>query len=572
MNRSPIGRTLPLLLLLTVLAACGSPSPGASSPAAEVSSAASAEPAASVEVTASAEPASAEPASAAAGEAVSPAETLIFSADLSDQISLDPAYVYEFGGIQVVGNIYETLVSFDPGDPTIKPLLAKEWEIEQTADGSTLTFTLDETARFASGNPVTAEDVVWSWSRALDLNQSPVFLFVDIAQLTKENMRAVDAQTLEVKLPNTASPQVFLSILSFTLAAVLDSKLVQENLGSDNGHTWLDDNSAGSGPYVLERWERNAQNTLALNPNFWREAPPIKRVIMRNIGELANLQSAIETGEADIVQDLGAEQIAALEGNADIEIVKASSTLLVYLGMNAKSAPLDNPDVREAIRYAINYDEIVNNLLGGNAELVQEIIPKGLFGHTGEVPFTQDIAKAKELLAKAGVAEGTEIELTVPTAQAPGGVEWGIIAAKIQSDVEQIGLTLNIQQVQQSELLNAYRAQNLQMVLINWGPDFPDPDGNVTPFTDFGAESIAWRNEWDSPEVAELAKQAALETDETVRADLYKQLTERVLHEGPYAILYQPTRAFGVRSNIEGFAYDAVDTPSISFWLISKQP
>jgi len=568
-NRSQLGRTLPLLLVLAVLAACGSPAPGGAASTPAVGSAAG-EPLTASDA-ASAQPASAEPAAAAGETTASPTETLIFAADLSDQISLDPAYVYEFGGIQVVGNIYETLVSFDPGDPTIKPLLAKEWNIEQTADGSTITFTLDENARFASGNPVTAEDVVWSWSRALDLNQSPAFLFVDIAQLTKENIRAVDAQTLEVKLPSTVSPQVFLSILSFTLAAVLDSKLVQENLGSDNGHTWLDDNSAGSGPYVLERWERNAQNTLAVNPNFWREPPAIKRVIMRNVGELANLQSAIETGEADIVQDLGAEQIAALEGNPDVEVVKASSTLLVYLGMNAKSPPLDSPDVREAIRYAINYDEIVNNLLGGNAEKVQEIIPKGLFGHTGQTPFSQDIAKAKQLLAQAGVAEGTAIELTIPTAQAPGGVEWSTIAAKVQADVEQIGLKLNIRQVQQSELLNAYRAQNLQMVLINWGPDFPDPDGNVTPFTDYGAESIAWRNEWEAPEVAELAKQAALEQDETARAELYQQLTERVLHEGPYAILYQPTRAYGVRNNIEGFVYDAVDTPSISFWLISKQ-
>ena len=354
----PFGHILPLLLVLAILAACGAPAPGASSPAAEVSSAASTEAAASAEPAASAasaepaasEAASAEPAASEAASAAgsaettaSPEETLIFAADLSDQISMDPAYVYEFGGIQVIGNIYETLVSFDPGDPTIKPLLAKEWNIEQTADGSTITFTLDENASFASGNPVTAEDVVWSWSRALDLNQSPAFLFVDIAQLTKENMRAVDDQTLEVKLPNTASPQVFLSILSFTLAAVLDSKLVQENLGSDNGHAWLDDNSAGSGPYVLERWDRNAQNTLAVNPNFWREAPAIKRVIMRNVGELANLQSALETGEADIVQDLGAEQIAVLEGNPDLEIVKASSTLLVYLGMNATKAPLTTP-------------------------------------------------------------------------------------------------------------------------------------------------------------------------------------------------------------------------------------
>jgi peptide/nickel transport system substrate-binding protein len=262
-------------------------------------------------------------------------------------------------------------VSFDPGDPTLKPLLAKTWDIKEAGDMWTVTFNLDDKATFASGRPVTAEDVVYSWGRAIDLNKSPAFLFIDIAQLTKENMKAVDEHTLEVKLPKTSSPQVFLSILSFTIAAVVDKQELEANLGSDMGSTWLNDHSAGSGPYVLEAWERSAQVTLNVNPSYWSTAPAIKRVIMRNETELANLQSAIETGDADIVQDLGSEQAAALASNPDVQIVKAESTLLVYLGMNAKSPPLDNPDVREAIRYAINYDEIVTNLLGGNATLVQ---------------------------------------------------------------------------------------------------------------------------------------------------------------------------------------------------------
>ncbi len=544
--------------LAILLAGCGTPP---------------AQPGAGASATASAPSAgAAQPSSApSSGQSASAQETLVFAADLSDQISMDPAVVYEFGGIQVVGNIYETLVSFDPGDPTIKPLLAKQWDIKDTGDMWTLTFTLDEKATFASGRPVTADDVIFSWSRVLDLNKSPAFLFIDIAQLKKENLRAVDPQTVEVKLPKTASPQVFLSILSFTIGAVVDKQDVMANAGSDMGSTWLNDHSAGSGPYTLERWERSSQTVLSVNPKYWRQPPAIKRVIMRNVGEAANLQSAIETGDADIVQDLGPEQVKVLANNPDVEVVKANSTTLVYLGMNAKSSPLDKVEVREAIRYAINYDEIVNNLLGGNAQLVQEIIPAGLFGHTGSKPFKQDLAKAKALMAQAGVAEGTEVEMLVTAAaNAPGGVEWSTLAAKIQSDLQQIGLKITIKAIQQSELLTIYRAQKGQLVLILWGPDFPDPDGNVTPLTNYEAKSIAWRNNWEAPDIAKLSQQAALEQDTAKRADLYKQVVERVLHEGPYAVLYQPTRAFGVRKNIEGFVYDVADTPAIPFWLIRK--
>ncbi|CAN5399998.1 ABC transporter substrate-binding protein [soil metagenome] len=498
------------------------------------------------------------------------ADTLVFAADLTDLSSLDPAVAYEFGSIQAEGSFYETLVSFDPGNPEVKPLLAESWDVKDTGDMWTLTFKLNPKATFASGKPVTAEDVVYSWGRAIDLNKSPAFLLIDVGQVTKDNLKAVDPQTFEVKLPKAVSPQVFLSVISFTVAAVVEKAVVEANLGDDMGSTWLNDHSAGSGPYVLDKWERSVSVTLKANENYWGTPPIMKQVIMQNTSELANLQAAIETGDADIVQDLGAEQVATLKDNPDLSLVVGQSTSITYIGMNATKAPLDNVDVREAIRYAINYDDIIT-LLKGSAQLVQEIIPIGFLGHTGNNPFKQDIAKAKELLAKAGVAEGTEIEFIVPVGTASGGIEWSTLAAKIQNDVAQIGLKLNIKQLQQAELLKIYRAQEGNMIFINWGPDFPDPDGNATPFANYDAKSLAWRNAWNSADAIALTKQAAAEQDPAKRTELYKQLTELVQHTGPYVLLYQPTRTFGVRKNITGFTYDAIDTPSIAFWLIGKK-
>lgn len=517
----------------------------------------------------------AEATAAPAEEAAAPAEvtrdnTLIFAGDFSDLLTLDPAVVYEFNGIQVVGNIYETLVSFDPGQPGVKPLLAESWDIQDSGDMWTITFKLNPAATFASGNPITADDVVYSWGRAIDINKSPAFLFTDIAQLTKENMTAVDPQTVEVKLPKTASPGVFLSILSFSIAAVVEKALVEANLGDDLGETWLNDNSAGSGQYVLDAWERNVQVTMNANPNYWGAQPAMQRAIMQNVPELANLQALIETGDADIVQDLGPEQATALEGNPDVQLIKGTGTLIVYMGMNAMKAPLDNPDVREAIRWAINYDEL-EVLLAGGGIINQEIIPVGFLGHTGTNPFHQDIDKAKELLAAAGVAEGTSIEMIVPTGTAPGGIEWSTLAAKIQDDLKKVGLDAQIQQIQQSELLNIYRAQEGQIVMIYWGPDFPDPDGNATPFTNYAAKSIAWRNGWDNPEIAALAQRAALATTDEERTALYAQVVDRVQHEGAYAMLFQPIRTYGLRNNVQGFIYDPADTPQISFFNITKQ-
>ena len=503
---------------------------------------------------------------------VSRAETLIFASDLTDIITLDPAVAYEFSGIQAEGSIYETLTTFTAGQEGVQPLLAESWEITEEGDMHVLTFKLNANATFASGNPVTAQDVVYSWGRAMDINKSPAFLLIDVGQVTKENMSAPDAQTFVVKIPNTVSPQVFLSIITFTVAGVVEQAVVEANAGDDMGSAWLNDNSAGSGPYVLGSWEREVQVVLNANPNYWGEAPMMKRVIMTNVTEAANRQAAIETGDADIVQDLAPEQKAALEGNPDVQIISADNTQLIHIGMNASVPPFDNADLREAVRYAINYEEIIA-LAGGDAKLVQEIIPAGFLGHTGQIPFTQDIEKAKELLAQAGMPDGFEVTALVPADFPAGPIDFPTLATKVQSDLAEVGITLNLQQLQVSELLNIYRGEDAaakQMVFILWGPDFPDPDGNVTPFTNYAAKSIAWRNGWDNPEIAALAAEAAVAATTEERIALYAELTERVFHEGPFAVLYQPIRTYAVRSDVTGFTFDPSDTPSVNFAAIGR--
>jgi peptide/nickel transport system substrate-binding protein len=118
---------------------------------------------------------------------------------------------------------------------------------------------------------------------------------------------------------------------------------------------------------------------------------------------------------------------------------------------------------------------------------------------------------------------------------------------------------VNIKQTTQADLLTAYRAQKGQLVLILWGPDFPDPDANVGPFTDYAAKSIAYRNGWDDKTYAEAGRKAALITDTGGRAAAYKEITEYVLHNGPYVVLYQPTSLFGLRSNVKGFVWSPME-------------
>ncbi|GLV48817.1 ABC transporter substrate-binding protein [Thermus sp. LT1-2-5] len=499
-------------------------------------------------------------------------QVLVYGGDWTDLITLDPQVVYEFSGVMIADNLYETLVRFEGNDlATLRPGLAESWRVERGATDWILTFKLRRGSRFSTGREVTAKDVVFSFERALALKGPGSFLFTDIAQLKPGATKALDPYTVEVRIPKSASPQSFLSILTFTLGGVVDSEEVQKNAkGGDLGKDWLTNNSAGSGPYRLVRWDRGNQVILEANP-YARVKPKIPRVVLRYIQEPAVLRTALESGEIDIAEGLTPEGLKAIAANPRFKVVRAETLRLQYLGMNMKAgSPFANAKVREAMRYAVNQDELIQGLLQGNALKIQTFIPKGLLGYNPATPYAYDPNRARKLLAEAGYPQGLEFELLVSTGICGGGVPCPDVAAKLQADMAKAGFRARIRAIANAEVLAAYRAQNHQVVLAGWSPDFPDPDGNATPWADYGARSLAWRNSYNDEVAAKLARQAALEADPEKRKALYKMLTEKVLREGPYVVLYQPTQPIGLSAKVEGFLKNPM--MSAPLWQVSKQP
>jgi peptide/nickel transport system substrate-binding protein len=484
--------------------------------------------------------------------------TLVYGGDFSDLITLDPGMSYEFSGGLITDNLYETLVKFEGEDlSTLKPGIATRWAV---ADGGTswkVTFNL-RNQRFASGNPVTADDVVYTFDRAIALKGNGSFLFTDVANMKVGSTRAVNRNTVEVTLPKTASPAAFLNLLTFNIGGIVDSVLVKSKaVNNDYGSAWLKNNSAGSGPYTLNRWDQNQQVVLDANPNS-RLLPRLQRIILREMKEANTQRIALESNEIDIAENLTPEQVAAKAKDSKFTVYKADSLRLQYLGMNAGAgSPFQDARVRQAVRWAVDQDAIVNDLAGGNARKIQTIIPAGLFGYNNATPYKVDVERAKGLLKAAGKDGGFEFEFLVPQGSCGAGIPCSDLAAKIQSDLAKIGLRARIRQIVQSELLGIYRAQKAQMVMVGWSPDFPDPDGNATPMSDYNAKSLAWRNAWQNDTAGKLAQQAALETNGTRRAALYKQLTDLQLEDGPFAILYQPRVPITLSATVKGYLRNA---------------
>ena len=540
-----------MILVLSALAACAPAATPTGAPAAAQPGATSA-PAGAAQPTSA--PAAATTAPAAPGGATN---TLVFATNMSDLITLDPATMYAWTGILVVHNLYQTLVQYEGTDlSVIKPGLAEKWDIKDAGDHWEVTFNLRSGVKFASGNTMTADDVVYSFQRVVALKQGPSYLFTDNVGLTKDSFKAADPQTVVITLPKTASPQVFLSILTFTVGSIVDSKEVKSHeANGDMGNGWLLDHSAGSGPYSVDHWTKEVEVLLKANPNYGGAKPGVANVLVKHVIESTNQQFGLEHGDIDIARNLSPEQIAALKGKAGVSTTTGDSMLLVYIGMNQNVPALQDKNVREALRTAVDYDGMVKDLLKGNAKKVQTLVPQGLLGYNSDAPFQADPQKAKSLLQQAG-QQNLSLELLCPTGTAPGGAAWSDIAAKLQSDFANAGVTITIKQTEYSALYDTYRANKHQLVMVEWGPDYPDPDANVGPFTEFDMKSIASRQGWNDP-IGEKAKAAALMLDAKQREAAYKDITEYVLHNGPYAVLYQPTEVFGLRSNVKGFAWKA---------------
>ena len=496
--------------------------------------------------------------------------TLVLGGDFSDLITLDPGVSYEFTGSLLAGNLYDTLVAYEGNDLTkVRPRLATSWTVTPTASGSRLTFKLRD-AKFSTGRSVTAADVVYSLNRVIQLKTPSSFLLTDVANLKVGSVTAPDARTVVMDIPKTANPNIVLALLTFNVAGVVDAAEAKAHEQSgDYGTAWLKDHSAGSGPFMLNRWDRSAQVALDVNPSAWRKSPNIKRVILRYMLESAVQQSALNSGEIDVAWDYTPDAFKAALKNPKLKGLKTGTFQLQYLGMNSgKGAAFEDPRVREAVRYAIDQDGIIKSLLQGLGRKTQTIIPIGLAGANAALPYSYDPAKAKALLAAAGKSN-LSVDFSIPTGSCAGGVPCQDLAAKIQSDLAKVGIKANIKQMVSADLYTMYRAQKAELIMAPWSPDYADADGNGTPLADFNAKSLAWRNVWQNDAASKLAQSAAIETDPAKRVGLYKQLTELVAKDGPFAILYQPYKPVVISTSVVGFGRNA--NGDVRFEKISKK-
>lgn len=289
---------------------------------------------------------------ALSAHAATPKDTFVMAKDISDIITLDPAEVFELTTGEIIANIYDRVMMFEPENLTeLTGGVVESWSFSD--DGKTILFTMRPGLTFHSGNPVTPEDVTYSLQRVVKLNKTPAFIITQFgwnADNVDELVKVVDDSKFSVTITEDFSPALVLNALSAGVASVVDKKLVMEHeQDGDLGYEWLKTNSAGSGAFALQTWKANELVSMTANENYRHGAPGMKRVIVRHVAEPSAQRLLIEKGDVDMARNLTPDQIKGVEGNADVVIDGYPKGTIVYMAANASHPILGNPKVVEAL-------------------------------------------------------------------------------------------------------------------------------------------------------------------------------------------------------------------------------
>lgn len=507
--------------------------------------------------------------SSATAYAATPANTLVIAQSIDDVISFDPAEGFELTTVQAFTNIYQRLVESNPQHPTqLDPILAKSWQAGP--DQRSLLITLRPDAKFASGNPVRPEDVIFSLSRVVKLDKSPSFILTQLGWNEKnvdQYLQKTGDHEVKISWPVTASPDFVLRLLSAPVASIVDEKTVmthQQN--QDFGHDWLGSHSAGTGPYQIVKYQPHQALFLKENPTSPAGEPILHNILIKNVPDAATRRLLIEQGDVDIARNLGIDQISALENKPDVKPLAVPIGSIYYLMFNTKAtADTSNPALWQASRYLFDYKGIANNLLKGKFGIHQTFLPEGFLGVDNETPFTYDPAKARAILEKAGLKN---VSLKLSVSNVPPYID---IAQALQASFAKGGVKIELLPGLSSEISAQIKSHQYQTTLTSWGSDYFDPHTNASAFASStaGPNTLARRANWDIPELSKQTDSAIAESDPAKRAAIYQKLQKDLLNNSPYVIGLQGKNLLAIRASLKGYV-QGINPDMVYYNRVSK--
>ena len=456
----------------------------------------------------------------------------------TDSSNLDPALQMGLVEGSVISHVIETLITLDPKDLSLKPLLAKKWVM---LDDKTYQFFLQEGVTFHDGTPLDSEAVKYSLERFIaPETRSPRAFYLNMI----DKIKGVNKYTVQITLKYPFAP--FLQNISYYGGAIVSPKAAKE-LGLKNFGNQI----VGTGPFKFKEWKRGEQIVLTRNENYWGKRSALKEIWLKVIPEESTRVIALETKAIDMAVDVPAQDADRLKANPDIYLATVDNLRTVYIGLNAKVKPFDDVRVRSAVNYATNVAEIVNALFGKYAVVANSVMNPKVFGGKG-YPLKYDPAKAKELLAKAGFPNGFSTTMYTTLGRYPKDRE---IATLVASQLEQVGIRINLEVLEWAAYMSKLSSRNYAgMTLYGWGNPTGGPDTFLYPsFHSSQYQSNKNLAHYNNPEVDRLLDEARKTPNLEGQRKIYHRVMDIIQEDRPWIPIYYPVNIFGMRNYVKGF-------------------
>jgi peptide/nickel transport system substrate-binding protein len=479
-----------------------------------------------------------------------------------DVDTLDPHQFKTDAGYGVVGNLYGTLLQekYNPGEEGVldyagesAPYLAQSatWDDAKT----TLTFVLKDGLKFANGDPVVADDVVWSLQRALsDVGYvQAIGQWLNITDASKDIV-ATDDKTVEMHVTHY-SPLIE-QFLAFQIFAILDESAVKAKAAPDDpwGAKVLATDATPSGPYVVDSKVPGKSMTLKKNPEYTasdlEDAP--ESIVVQSMPDAQQAFLALQNGAVDVVYGITPDIAEAVEKNDKLHLYDLEYSTIAYVGFNAQDPALKDVKVRQALSYLMPYDTLRSDVMKGFAGAAYGAVPYPMTDALDEsgdkVAYPTDVEKAKGLLAEAGYGEGElSLRLSVPSSDTSLSQD----AVFIQSALKAGGVNVKIDRMADADFnANLGKMQMFLDTWYSWGQDsvyqmfFLLTTGTFTNYTNFS-----------NPQVDDLVKRAMATTDAGERHQLSQQAQQIIIDQAPWAFLYTQDYLIGARKGVEGITH-----------------
>jgi peptide/nickel transport system substrate-binding protein len=477
--------------------------------------------------------------------------------------NIDPAVGHDGAIATTQKHLYDTLYRHHGNPAELVPWLATEHTVSD--DAKTWTFTLDPNAKFKDGSPVTADAVVYSTQRVIDLNQGVAWMFDGI--LPKEGVTAVDPQTVQFALSTPFAPFLHATTWIF----VLNPAEVQANeKDGDQGQEWLVSNSAGSGPFTIARWEPGNLYELTADPDYWKgwESAHVDGYIHQVSAESSTKRIALQNGDIQFADWLSPQDKTVLAKTSGVVVPMDPSISTYTIKLNNKVGPTADVNVRRAMSYAFDYDAMIE-ILGGFGTRIAGPLSTAIAGARQDPAYQTDLDKAKEELAKsADYADGFEIDFVYVT-----GLEEERQTGQILADqLKNLNITVNIVGMEWANAVALFADPETSpaMFPIYSGSDYPDPDNYLwQSFHSSSAGTWTGADHYANPDVDALLEQARAATDEATRTDLYDQVQGIVIDEAVEIYLTSPIEALPHREEVVGYQYTPVMGSNVWWYEIS---